>query len=540
MPSGWDEKVDFLVVGGGIAGMRAAIELAGAGCTLILTKGAAYEPSTSQAHRLFSGPPNEEGGASPHLYETLRAGDGLCREEAVQALVREAPRQIEQLMEWGLGGGRKASRPFALTESTEGQSRARHLPAELAGHDLLQLLAAKVRSHRAMGFRAHSMVTELLVEDQQVRGVMVLDERAGTFKRILAQGVLLACGGLGQIYSETTNPEVACGDGVALAWSAGARLADLEFIQFHPTVLSVKNAPRLVLPEALRQSGAYLRNIELERFMPRYHEAGELAPWDVVSRSILMEMQKQRSDFVYLDVSGLDSEEVEKRFPDVVGTCNQWNIDITSNLVPVRPAAHFAIGGVATDLDGATTVKGLYAAGETAANGLHGANRLPGNSLLEGLVFGARAAQAMMARRGPALLPPPPPTSSKSAKTHHPRPAPSPEPAHVLDPVAILKETRCLMWQRAGIIRRGAQLDEAVGRLNGLSVAVRGHPDRRFFEARNVLTVARLVAGCAAMRKESRGVHYRSDFPLRNDADLPQHSFVSSNFKLYLSHWASA
>ena len=219
--------------------------------------------------------------------------------------------------------------------------------------------------------------------------------------------MLLATGGLGHVYKETTNPSVACGDGMAMAYRAGALLSDMEFVQFHPTALFVKGAPRFLLSEALRGEGAYLRNLLLERFMPRYHEAAELAPRDVVARAIIMEMQKTRAEFVYLDLTGLDPEHVKKRFPRIFSTCLKYNIDITADLVPIRPAAHYAMGGVATDLHGATSLPGLFAAGEVASTGVHGANRLASNSLLEGLVFGARAASAMLNKHvpRPSLLP---------------------------------------------------------------------------------------------------------------------------------------
>jgi L-aspartate oxidase len=371
---------------------------------------------------------------------------------------------------------------------------------------------------------------DLLLEGDRVAGVTYWDEKSSALKNIFASAVLLSTGGLGQIYKETTNPLLATGDGVAMAYRAGALVSDMEFIQFHPTALSVKGAPHFLLSEAIRGEGAYLRNILLERFMPRYHEAAELAPRDVVSRAIVMEMHRCRSEFVYLDLTGLDAERVQKRFPRIYSTCLQHNIDITADLVPVRPAAHYAMGGVATDLKGATSLKGLYAAGEVAATGVHGANRLASNSLLEGLVFGARAASAIahqhtnaqprtLAARAAAL-------PSGSPKNAGP---PAADACGDLDKT--IGQVRSILWEKVGIIRQGKELCEAVKRLETLAVAESGAPSRERFEARNILEVARLVARSALARQESRGAHYRSDFPMKNGS--PQHSFVSKGRPVY-------
>jgi L-aspartate oxidase len=366
-------------------------------------------------------------------------------------------------------------------------------------------------------------------------GVTYLDEKAGILKDLRANALLLATGGLGQVYKETTNPSVACGDGVAMAYRAGALLSDMEFIQFHPTALFVKGAPRFLLSEALRGEGAYLRNILLERFMPRYHEAAELAPRDIVSRAIIMEMHKTRSEFVYLDLTGLDPEYVKKRFPRIYTTCLKYNIDISADLVPIRPAAHYAMGGVATDLNGATSLKGLYAAGEVAATGVHGANRLASNSLLEGLVFGARAGCALIEqRRGRA---------AQAARAKHATASADPpalkserRPAGGrTDAEKVTQEVRCLLWDKVGIIRNGKDLREAVKRLDTLSLAPPNVPSRRFCEAQNILSVGRLIAHCALAREESRGAHYRADFPLKSETGTPKHSFISKNSSVYFA-----
>jgi L-aspartate oxidase len=335
---------------------------------------------------------------------------------------------------------------------------------------------------------------------------------------------LLATGGLAHVYKESTNPSVACGDGVAMAYRAGALLSDMECVQFHPTALFVKGAPRFLLSEALRGEGAHLRNLLLERFMPRYHEAAELAPRDVVARAIIMEMQKTRADFVYLDLTSLDPEHVKKRFPRIFSTCLKYNIDITADLVPIRPAAHYSMGGVATDLHGATSLPGLFAAGEVASTGVHGANRLASNSLLEGLVFGARAATAILNQHPPADFPSPP---SNPRAESSPRERPLPATLPLADLQRAVEEARAILWDKVAIIRHGKHLMEAVNRLAELYPPQPPCPSREGYEAENILTVARLIARCALAREESRGAHYRSDFPLKNESKPPLHSYLS-------------
>jgi L-aspartate oxidase len=333
---------------------------------------------------------------------------------------------------------------------------------------------------------------------------------------------------MGQVYKETTNPEVACGDGVAIAYRSGALLSDLEFIQFHPTALYAKGAPRFLLSEALRGEGAVLRNIDLHRFMPHYHEAGELAPRDIVSRAIVMEMRKTGSEFVYLDLTGLKAEQVKNRFPRIYSTCLQYGLDITSNLLPVRPAAHYAMGGVATDLEGKTSLEGLYAAGEVAATGVHGANRLASNSLLEGLVFGARAG-ASVRRHSCAQHSTSKAASPKPHETGHNHCKAGEASTSGIDTSQIVKQLREILWDKVGIIRKQDGLAEAVRELAELSVQEPIPLDRQCHEAQNMLTVARLIAASALARRESRGAHYRTDMPFKDDSTPPRHSFVKKD-----------
>ena len=408
-----------------------------------------------------------------------------------------------------------------------------HAHGDSTGREILRALMAKAKSLPAIQVQPYAFAVDLLMDGRRVCGVEYLDEKSGVLRKVHADAVLLATGGLGQVYKETTNPSVACGDGVAIAWRAGAMLSDLEFVQFHPTALYMKGAPRFLLSEALRGEGAQLRNLDLERFMPRYHEAAELAPRDVVSRAIVTEMHRCKSEFVYLDLTSLDAEHIKKRFPRIHSTCLEYNLDITTDLMPVRPAAHYAMGGVATDLKGATDLEGLYAAGEVAATGVHGANRLASNSLLEGLVYGASAARAMIEQSQAAA-------SAERAAAAKPAGAALSSPAQhpglgQAQVDKLLCEIRSVLWDKVGVIRRGKELQEAVKRLLAISLPPTGAPHRQYYEAQNILEVARLIARSALAREESCGAHYRTDFPLKNEIVPPQHSYVSKQSEVLFS-----
>jgi len=530
-------QVDFLILGGGIAGTRAAIELAEAGNVLALTKGELYESSTEYAQGGIAAALGEDDEVGLHLHDTLRAGDGLCREKAVQILVSEGPQQIEQLIAWGMRFDREGNKLAFTREGAHSRSRVLHAHGDSTGSEILRALMAKAKSRRAIQFLPHAFAVDLLMDGQRVCGVTFLEEKTSALKQVHAKAVLLATGGLGQVYKETTNPEVATGDGVAMAYRAGALCSDLEFVQFHPTALYVKEAPRFLLSEALRGEGACLRNVLLERFMPRYHEAAELAPRDVVSRAIIMEMQKTQSECVYLDMTELEPTHVKKRFPRIYSTCLDYNIDVTADLVPIRPAAHYAMGGVATDLHGATSLRGLYAAGEVATTGVHGANRLASNSLLEGLVFGARAASAMISQR--REFKPPLPCNVSNSRAGHTALGPDlnareAEPVR-LPPQKSVNEVRSILWNKVGIIRNGKDLCDALRRLNSLMLVRPATLSSQFHEALNILEVGRIITRSALARQESRGAHYRSDFPLKDETTPAKHSFTSKDAPIFFA-----
>ena len=533
MQSAKSHGVDFLVLGSGIAGVRAAIELARAGHVHVLSKGELYESSTEYAQGGIAAALSEDDEVSLHLHDTLLAGDGLCREEAVRILVEEGPRLIQELIEWGMKFDRNGTKLAFTREGAHSRSRVLHAHGDSTGREILRALMAKAKSLPAIQVQPYAFAVDLLMDGRRVCGVEYLDEKSGVLRKVHADAVLLATGGLGQVYKETTNPSVACGDGVAIAWRAGAMLSDLEFVQFHPTALYMKGAPRFLLSEALRGEGAQLRNLDLERFMPRYHEAAELAPRDVVSRAIVTEMHRCKSEFVYLDLTSLDAEHIKKRFPRIHSTCLEYNLDITTDLMPVRPAAHYAMGGVATDLKGATDLEGLYAAGEVAATGVHGANRLASNSLLEGLVYGASAARAMIEQSQAAA-------SAERAAAAKPAGAALSSPAQhpglgQAQVDKLLCEIRSVLWDKVGVIRRGKELQEAVKRLLAISLPPTGAPHRQYYEAQNILEVARLIARSALAREESCGAHYRTDFPLKNEIVPPQHSYVSKQSEVLFS-----
>ncbi len=504
--------------------MRAAIDLAQGGKVLVLTKDNLYESNTEYAQGGIAAALSEDDEVTLHRHDTLMAGDGLCREDAVSVLVEEGPRQIQQLIDWGMRFDRNGTKLAFTREGAHSRSRVLHAQGDSTGSEILRALMARARTMPEIQLRPHAFATGLMCEQGRVCGVSYLEAAGSPPRTVHAGAVLLATGGLGHVYKETTNPSVACGDGVAMAYRAGALLSDMEFVQFHPTALYVKGAPRFLLSEALRGEGAYLRNLMLDRFMPHYHEAAELAPRDVVARAITLEMQKTRAQFVYLDLTGLDPEHVQKRFPRIFSTCMKYNIDITADLVPIRPAAHYAMGGVSTDLHGATSLPGLFAAGEVACTGVHGANRLASNSLLEGLVFGARSAAAML-NKNPAAVYPPALAKAGAANPNH-NPAP-------LEAEKAVEAARGILWDKVAIIRDGRQLSEAVTRLGDLSLPEPTPHLRPAHEAGNILTVARLIAQCALARQESRGAHYRSDFPLRSNSKPPRHSYVTKDSAPY-------
>jgi L-aspartate oxidase len=514
-------ETDFIVVGAGIAGLRASVELAAAGRVLCLAKCEVTESNTQYAQGGIAAALSDDDEVSLHLEDTLKAGDGLCNEDAARVLVEEGPPRIEELIQWGTEFDRAGTKIAFTREGAHSRNRVLHAHGDSTGREIGRALYLKTKVLAPVTFCEFEFTTDLLVEDGRVVGVRALD-RAGELHAVRASSVLLATGGLGHVYSDTTNPAVATGDGVAMAFRAGAEISDMEFVQFHPTALYLKNAPRFLLSEALRGEGAYLRNLELSRFMPKYHELGELAPRDVVARAIVNELERvKRSDaVVYLDLTHLEADRVRKRFPTIYSTCMQYNIDIATELVPIRPAAHYAMGGVRTDLQGRTSLPGLYAAGEVACTGVHGANRLASNSLLEGLVYGARAADDMRRQmRSPAKGSSS--SSSPAAATNNDGQSGEVE--------KLVRKVQSLMWQQVGVVRDGKALQQIVPELRNLQSQIPNSGDRRAHEAANIAQTALLIARSALAREESRGAHYRLDHPLKNDTKYRKHSIIQGD-----------
>jgi L-aspartate oxidase len=521
-------RADYLVIGSGVAGLRAAIELAEKGSVLVLAKSDLSDSATAWAQGGIAVALSDEDEISLHEQDTINAGDGLCRTEAVALLVEEGPRYITQLIEWGTEFDRAGTRLAFTREAAHSRSRILHAHGDSTGREISRALLARAHTIPHLHLRAHAFTTELIVESKSVAGVRFIDEVDGSLHEVRAAAVLLATGGLGQIYRETTNPNVATGDGMAIAYDAGAVLSDMEFMQFHPTALAVKGAPRFLLSEALRGEGGVLRNADLERFMKRYNEAQELAPRDIVARAIVTEMHRTGAAHVYLDMTAKKADFLQKRFPRIYQTCMSYGLDLAIDMAPVCPAAHYMMGGVKTDLWGHTSLPGLYAAGETADTGVHGANRLASNSLLEGLVFGARSGQAMMkdapvGKRHTAGLPgspaPKPDTTmppGPNAKSATPRPCSD-----------ALTRIRDLMWRQVGIMRDGKDLLSVIAQLQDIPVTECEKLGRSEYEVRNLHALALLMARSALAREESRGSHYRIEFPYRDDEKFAKHSAIA-------------
>lgn len=521
---------DYIVIGSGIAGLRAAIEIAGAGNRVtVLTKDRTDESNTEYAQGGVAVALSDDDEIALHEEDTLAAGAGLCDREAVHILVEDGRRYIQELIEWGTAFDREEGKLVFTREAAHSRRRILHAQGDSTGKEIVRALIARAREETNIRFLAHAATESLITEGGRCVGVRYLDPLVRAARELRARAVVLASGGAGALFLHTTNPQVATGDGMAMAYLAGAELADMEFVQFHPTALVIEGAPRFLLSEAMRGEGGVLKNADGERFMPRYHVDGELAPRDIVSRAIVAEMELTAAPVVYLDMTALDAQYLRERFPKIHETCLRWQLDITKQLIPVSPAAHYIMGGVRTDLDGRTTLAGLYAAGEVACTGVHGANRLASNSLLEGLVFGARAGRAVVEYKADS-------TAKQngdagelgSLRGNEDAPGASSVPpvpssistGEVATPVR--KRVRRLMWERVGILRTREGLQRALAEFKQIERAQLSPTSRNF------LTVATLIARSALWREESRGGHFREDFPAP-DERFREHSVVRRN-----------
>jgi L-aspartate oxidase len=503
---------DFVVVGAGIAGLRAAIGLAEAGRVLVITKEQLGESNTQYAQGGIAVALGGEEDVSLHLEDTVNAGDGLVNRDAAKVLVEEGPQRVEELLAWGTGFDRENGKLMLTREGAHSRNRILHAHGDATGAEIGRSLLAHTRTMKNITLLEWTMCVDLLVNGDEVVGLTVLD-RDGNVRGISARAILLASGGAGQVYSDTTNPAVATGDGIAMAYRAGAEISDMEFYQFHPTALSLPGVPRFLLSEALRGEGAYLRNAKGERFMEHYHPLLELAPRDVVARAITREGIGPNGETlpVYLDMRHVKGIDLHQRFPGISGFLSKHGLELSRDLVPVRPAAHYLMGGVRTDVHGRASLKRLYAAGEAACTGVHGANRLASNSLLEGLVFGARAAEAM--REEPEMTAYGASSISVLADSEG-------------DNNILLQQLQQTMWQKAGLLRDAAGLKHAAQVIQQIHQQLPAKKDRASLELRNLHTVAELIVRSALAREESRGAHYRNDFPNRDDKRFQKHSLL--------------
>lgn len=529
-------------MGAGVAGLRAAVELANHGDVLVVTKESLRESNTHYAQGGIAVATEGDEDIALHLEDTVNAGDGIVTRPAAEILVREGPLRIEELIQWGANFDRDADghsgKLLRTREAAHSRPRILHANGDATGAEISRSLVAFARAHPRIRFAEWTMVTALVVADGRVIAADLASAGSNVPDpaphRIAARSVLIAAGGAGQVYSDTTNPAVATGDGIALAATAGAELADMEFYQFHPTALALPGVPRFLLSEALRGEGAYLRNHRGERFMEQYHPKLELAPRDIVARAIAREgmgTKPAETNSVYLDMRHVTSIDPHKRFPGISAFLAKHGLDLARDLIPVRPAAHYLMGGIKTDLDGRTTLTGLYAAGEAACTGVHGANRLASNSLLEGLVFGARAAQAMLADGLPLVS------------------TEAPEPIHI--PLSTSDEElveaqiaalQTAMWTCAGLLRHQSTLLEGLAAHSESEAALarfvqQGKSSRRLIEAQALSQVAHAILQSAVARTESRGAHFRNDFPHRDDERFRKHSVLASDGQVRFEEW---
>ncbi len=504
------------MVGAGVAGLRAAITLAQRGRVLVVAKDTIEESSTEYAQGGIAVALSDDDNFSLHEQDTALAGDGLCDEAAVETLVREGPRAIEELIEWGAKFDQENGQFHMAREGAHSRSRVLHAGGDSTGKEILRTLYEQAGTEPNIHFQSLAAVNDLLLRDGKISGAIAFDRKSRKRVQIRARVVLLATGGAGQVYLNTTNPHVATGDGIGMAYRAGAEIADVEFIQFHPTALFIPGRPRFLLSEALRGEGAYLRNDAGERFMGRYHEMEELAPRDVVSRAIVAEMSRTGAKHVWLDLRHKDGAWIAKRFPRIFQTALEFGIDLRNAMAPVHPAAHYIMGGIRTDLHGATSIPGLYAAGEAACTGVHGANRLASNSLLEGVVFGRRAGEAMLEGED---------DHGDVGRTF----------GDEQFPKLTREELQTMAWNGCGITRNAKGLQGVLEAVDGAGRLEIREPRGRDYENRNIATVLRLIAKAALVREESRGGHYREDFPAKGARAL--HSSLRRGEAARLVEW---
>ncbi|MGG3839000.1 L-aspartate oxidase [Paenibacillus thiaminolyticus] len=511
-------QTDVIVIGAGIAGLYTAIQASREQRVLMITKKSLFDSNTRYAQGGIAAVFADDDSPAYHRQDTLIAGAGLCVPEAVDVLVHEGPAGVQELMRMGASFDEENGAIALTREGAHSHRRILHANGDATGYEIVRALADRVQQLEQVTIWDDHFVIDLVTDDGECCGAIV--QRADG-KRVFVSGkaTVICSGGTGQLYRYTTNPEVATGDGIAMAYRAGAYIQDLEFIQFHPTVLSYPGAPRFLISEAVRGEGACLRNIRGERFMEKYHPQLELAPRDVVARAILSEMEATKSTFVYLDITHETEAMVKHRFPTIYDTCLQYGLDLTSDWIPVSPAAHYMMGGIKTDLWGETNIRRLFACGEVSSTGVHGANRLASNSLSEAIVYGKRIVEriAGLEPRGEAC-----PHAAHQREHHEPCIQPMVERRLKLQKV---------MVRYVGLRRHADGLMKGLGELKRQAAVFDMRPSKREeYEFANMLVCAMLVAESALWREESRGAHAREDFPERDDETWCKHTLLHREY----------
>ena len=498
---------DVLILGGGLAGLRAALAVDPRLSVTVVTKNDLQSSSSQWAQGGIAGVHDPEDRFDNHVADTHSAGGGLCHDDVVDSVVREAPGRIAELIAWGTKFDERDGTLDLGREGGHSHHRIVHALGDATGREVMRAVIERARRLDNLEVWPDTFTIDLVTDAGGCRGALVWNRSHGK-TLVWARRTILATGGAGQLYRESTNPDGASGDGLALAWRAGATVRDMEFMQFHPTVLYIAGGARSLITEAVRGAGAWLVDRDGRRFMPEFDPRAELAPRDIVSRAITAVMHRTHHSNVYLDLSHLDPTMVHRRFPGMAQICRKFGLDLARDRIPVRPGAHYMIGGVEVDADGRTDLPGLFAAGEVTSSGLHGANRLASNSLLEGLVYGARAGRSA----SDDVLADPRADAFQVPDLSNPR---APDTNGSLDLADIRNSLRSLMWRQVGVERSGDGLAEALDTVEGWCryVLPLQFPDPEGWQLQNMLEVARLMISAARVRTETRGVHVRRDFP---------------------------
>jgi L-aspartate oxidase len=506
---------DVLVIGSGLGGLRAALAVDPKLSVVVVTKQNADQSSSNLAQGGIAGVLDPNDRFEDHVADTLDAGGSLCDQAVVERVIREAPQRIGELIDWGTQFDQVGDRLALTREGGHGRDRVAHALGDATGKEVMRVIIDRAKQSPNIDVWENTFTLDLLTLDGACRGAITWNALHGK-TMLWAKQTILATGGAGQLYRETTNPEVATGDGMALAYRAGAELRDVEFMQFHPTVLYIAGGSRSLISEAVRGEGARLVDRTGYRFMPDYDSRAELAPRDIVSLAIVSQMEKTRHPNVYLELAHLDPARVLSRFPGIAAVCREFDLDITRDRIPVRPGAHYMMGGVTVDDKGRTTLPRLWAAGEVISSGLHGANRLASNSLLEAMVYGAHAGEG--ASQAAAELH----DDFTAALIENPRVDAPAEPLKLAD---IRNSLQSLMWRNMGVRRDAEGLQEALATIDHWSryVLPRQFADPTGWELQNMLCAARLMIEAAIQRTETRGSHVRPDFPQTDDAHWRRH-----------------